>query len=285
MTRYGEALLRRARRASDELDQARRELARLPGSAARIRAAPVFSMQVSEQRLRAFVALTELQHMPTVANQFGITQPAVSAAVRELGSEPRAAAVRAYAQGNAAERSRRGPGAARQAIARRTAPRAGRDRVPARKHPGSHHRRRPAARPHADTAAGDRPGGVPPSGTSHRDGRRTVRDPGRCAALGDVDFILGALRPPGYAIDLVGEPLLSEELAIVARADHPLFLKPRTTLAGRGPRRVGAAAAGDPDARPGRGAVRQGAASARPTFAWRPAISPCCGACCSKAIS
>ena len=47
---------------------------------------------------------------------------------------------------------------------------------------------------------------------------------------GDLDFILGALRPPGYATDLVGEPLLSEELAIVARADHPLFLKPRATL-------------------------------------------------------
>lgn len=39
---------------------------------------------------------------------------------------------------------------------------------------------------------------------------------------GDLDFILGALRPSGYASDLYGEALLTEALAVVARSGHPL---------------------------------------------------------------
>ena len=37
---------------------------------------------------------------------------------------------------------------------------------------------------------------------------------------GDVDFIVGALRPPEYATDLVGERLADDELAIVSRRRH-----------------------------------------------------------------
>ena len=38
---------------------------------------------------------------------------------------------------------------------------------------------------------------------------------------GDLDFILGALRPAEYASDLHGEPLASDELGIVCRHGHP----------------------------------------------------------------
>jgi LysR family transcriptional regulator of gallate degradation len=38
---------------------------------------------------------------------------------------------------------------------------------------------------------------------------------------GDLDFILGALRPVEYASDLEGEPLADDELAIVCRRGHP----------------------------------------------------------------
>ena len=38
---------------------------------------------------------------------------------------------------------------------------------------------------------------------------------------GDLDFILGALRPPEYASDFEGEPLADDELAIVCRRGHP----------------------------------------------------------------
>lgn len=35
--------------------------------------------------------------------------------------------------------------------------------------------------------------------------------------VGDVDFVLGALRPHDYASDLVGEPLINEEMVVLAR--------------------------------------------------------------------
>jgi LysR family transcriptional regulator of gallate degradation len=38
---------------------------------------------------------------------------------------------------------------------------------------------------------------------------------------GDLDFILGALRPVEYASDLQGEPLAEDELGIVCRRSHP----------------------------------------------------------------
>ena len=40
---------------------------------------------------------------------------------------------------------------------------------------------------------------------------------------GDVDFILGALRPSEYASDLLGEALLTEEMVVLARRGHPLL--------------------------------------------------------------
>ena len=229
-TRYGEALLRRAQRASDELDYARRELARAPGSAARLRAAPVFSMQISEQRLRAFVALTELHHMPTVASQIGITQPAVSAAVRQLEASLGLLLF---------------------------------DRTPKGMLPTGHgdilalHVKRALAElRHASdeivslrgTTTGTVAVGALPLGrtlilpraiarvVSRHPGLRIETVEGPFATLaaalrsGDIDFILGALRPPDYATDLVGAALLSEELAIVARADHPHFRRTSATL-------------------------------------------------------
>ncbi len=85
-TDYGAALLKRARRAANELALARRDFSQRAGANAHGRSAPVFSMQVHEQRLQAFVALAQTHHMPTVARQLGISQPAVSASIRDLES-------------------------------------------------------------------------------------------------------------------------------------------------------------------------------------------------------
>jgi LysR family transcriptional regulator, regulator for genes of the gallate degradation pathway len=51
---------------------------------------------------------------------------------------------------------------------------------------------------------------------------------------GDVDFILGALRPADYASDLAGESLLEDELAVVARRGHPLAARARIGFAALG---------------------------------------------------
>lgn len=47
---------------------------------------------------------------------------------------------------------------------------------------------------------------------------------------GDLDFILGALRPAESANDFVGEPLADDELAIVSRQGHPLAQRKRISL-------------------------------------------------------
>jgi LysR family transcriptional regulator of gallate degradation len=39
---------------------------------------------------------------------------------------------------------------------------------------------------------------------------------------GDVDFILGALRGPSNAWDLIEEPLFEDRISVIARAGHPL---------------------------------------------------------------
>ena len=46
---------------------------------------------------------------------------------------------------------------------------------------------------------------------------------------GTVDFLLGALRQPPPATDVVEEPLFSDPYAIIARAGHPLLNAPQVT--------------------------------------------------------
>jgi len=168
--------------------------------------------------------------MPTVADQFGITQPAVSAAVRELEAS---LGLRLF------ERTPKGmlPSVHGEVLALHVK----------RALAELRHARDEIASLRGSTQGTVTVGALPLGRTlilpraiarvvSRHPGLRIATVEGPFATLvaalrsGDVDFILGALRPPGYATDLVGEPLLSEELAIVARADHPLLRKPRTTL-------------------------------------------------------
>jgi LysR family transcriptional regulator of gallate degradation len=48
---------------------------------------------------------------------------------------------------------------------------------------------------------------------------------------GDIDFILGALRPTHAASGLLGQALTSEEMVVLARRDHPLAGAPHLSLA------------------------------------------------------
>ena len=83
LTEYGRALQVRVRRVQAEMQRARSDLAALaPGGS--VRNAPIFGMLTHERRVRAFVALAEQHHMPSVADSLAITQPAVSMAVRQM---------------------------------------------------------------------------------------------------------------------------------------------------------------------------------------------------------
>src|SRR4030095_11759020 len=98
MTEYGRALLVRARRVHAEMQRARTELAAVVDKGS-VRNAPIFGMLTPERRVRAFVALTDQHHMPSVADGLGITQPAVSMAVRAMEESIGAAVFERTARG------------------------------------------------------------------------------------------------------------------------------------------------------------------------------------------
>jgi LysR family transcriptional regulator of gallate degradation len=220
LTAFGRALLVRALRVQAELQNARAELAGF-GAVRVARGDASFGIAVAERRVRAFVALTEQHHMPSVAENLGITQPAVSVAVRQLEG---AVGVPLF------ERTARGmiPTPAGTTLALRL-------------------KRAQAELRHAAADIASLSGvmqgivtvGALPLGrtrllpesiasvVARYPGLRVATMEGSFEALaaslraGDVDFILGALRPAEYASDLEGEPLLEDELALVARVRHP----------------------------------------------------------------
>jgi LysR family transcriptional regulator of gallate degradation len=228
-TRFGDALQHRARRVAAEFDAAGRDSERLPGAKARGAQAPTPAMQLNDRRLRAFVELADVHHMPTVAEKLGVSQPAISLAIRELETAlglvlfartPKG--MLPTAQGGAlALRVKRAMAEIRHAradIARLCG------RIEGTVTVGALPLGRTVLLPRAIARL------LPAYPGLHV---ATVEGPfdTLAAALrsGDVDFILGALRHPGLATDFVGEALLADELAIVARADHPLCARRRVT--------------------------------------------------------
>ena len=219
LTEYGRALLVRARRVHAEMQRARTDLTALAEKGS-VRNAAIFGMLTHERRVRAFVALTEQHHMPSVAESLGITQPAVSIAVRQLEDSIGVALFERTARGMMptpagaalALRLKRALAEVRHAVA---------DIASLR------------GITQGTVTVGALPLGrtrlLPESiaGVVAKYPRlRVATMEGSFEALaaslraGDLDFILGALRPVEYASDLQGEPLAEDELGIVCRRGH-----------------------------------------------------------------
>jgi LysR family transcriptional regulator of gallate degradation len=221
-TAFGNALFFRAKRAAEEFKAAKGEMAALLRAANGALNAPIFSMLFNEHRLTTFILLVELHHMPTVALQLGISQPAVSATINELESSLRVPLFRRGAKGllptGAAEilafRSKRALAELRLAkddILALQGTLQGQVRV------GALPLGRTIILPRAIAqvvAANPKLRIATIEGPFERltEGLRSA----------DIDFILGALRPEEYATDLRGEPLINERVSVVARAGHPL---------------------------------------------------------------
>lgn len=221
---HGKAVLVRAERVEREFANACQELAQ--GDAARVLdARSLMAAMFSGRRLALFASLSDLHNMPAAARAFGVTQPALSAFVREL--EARSACT-------LFTRSARGVVPTR--IGAQLAFRC--KRVLAE------------LRSIESDVAGIRGvvqgsvvvGALPLSRTlvlpeavagllaAHpRVHVSTVESPYEvlAAALrsGDVDFILGALRSPAEARDLLQEPLFDDYISLVVRSGHPLASK------------------------------------------------------------
>jgi len=229
-TAFGQALLFRANRAAQEFRQARDELSSRLRRASGSLNAPVFDMLFNESRLRIFVDLAESHHMPTVAKRHRITQPAVSASIGELETSLGIALFTRSAKGmlvnEAGEilllRAKRALAELRHVQAD-IAALSGKTQgvVNIGSHPLSRTVIVPRAiarvmRAHPNLCISI----VPGSTQALTAGLRT----------GDLDFILGTLRPEHASSDLVDIPLLADKMSIFVRTGHPLTRLAHVTI-------------------------------------------------------
>jgi LysR family transcriptional regulator of gallate degradation len=218
----GEIVLTRARRIAREFNEARQHLIARGGVRSGSDVQGLFASILNGRRLAVIADLVEMRSMAAVARGLSITQPAISAAVKDL--ETRLGVV-------LFERSARGlvPTVAADILAlhfkrvlaelRHIAPdlAASEGTLKGSIHVGA----LPLGRTHV------LPRAIASLLARHPDLHvATVESPyeGLAASLrsGDIDFILGALRAPADAKELEQEPLFEDQLSVIARADHPL---------------------------------------------------------------
>ncbi|MFS7195351.1 LysR family transcriptional regulator [Rahnella inusitata] len=223
LTDFGKCVLPRARRAIAELHLIPAQLAKLHGKTAQTRSEtePLYLFNV--RRLQIFISLCKTRHMQTVATLLGLSQPAVSAALKVLENGAGVALLE------------RTPHGMMPSLA-------GQDIVPNLRRALNELRHIPA-----DIAArrgvleGTVQVGALPLGrtrllpqaiiglTQRYGGVKVVTNESAFSTLaselrsGEVDFIFGALRSSDYAADMVSETLFTESMVILARKGHPLL--------------------------------------------------------------
>ena len=229
LTAYGKAVLERARRVDNELILACQEMT--PGDTRGSSGARgVMESMFSGRRLALFASLSDMHNMPAVSRVFGVTQPALSALVRDLEQHAGCDLFIRSAAGMLPTRSgqqlafrcKRALAELRSidsdlAILRGVV----RGRVVVGALPLS----RTLLLPSAIAALVER----------HPQVRViTVESPYELLAAelrsGELDFILGALRPMDKSKELFQEPVFDDVLSLVVRAGHPLADQPKISF-------------------------------------------------------
>lgn len=219
LTDYGERLLPRAQRVLAELES----VPRLLGGVGKRAAEPLFLYQA--RRLQVFVKLCETRHMQTVASLLGLSQPAISSTIKVMESG---------CGQTLFERTPRGlqpTGASHEIL------------FPIRRALNELRHIETDITAIRGTLQGVVHIGTLPLGRTRILPEAIVRLMSEHPAIqvitnespfdllaselraGDVDFIFGALRSDTYASDLTGEALLTEDMVVLARRDHPLSAK------------------------------------------------------------
>ncbi len=222
LTAQGHLVLARAHRIEREFEEARLQLIARGGLSGSANVRSLFASILNGRRLAVFASLAEKRHMPSVAREFGLTQPAISTALKDLETGLGVALL---------ERTARGlvPTIAGDIVAfhfkrvlselRHVLP----DLVASEGSlQGSIH---VGALPLGRTQV--LPWAVAALLTRHPQLHIvTVESPydALVAGLrsGEIDFILGALRQGPQVRDLLQEPLFEDRLRVMARAGHPL---------------------------------------------------------------
>lgn len=213
LSESGRHILPRARQTLTELDRVSQHLGQ--------RSEPLYLLHT--RRLELFIKLCETRHMQTVAKAFDLTQPAVSTALKTLESGCGQALFERTPQGLQPTQTsqdillyiRRALNELRHINADIAALRGTlQGRVVVGALPLGRTRilpeaiiRMTEAYPEVQIATLESPFDV--LATELR--------------AGDIDFVLGALRPSDYASDLYGEQLLTENLTLLVRRGHPLL--------------------------------------------------------------
>ncbi|QGW82029.1 LysR family transcriptional regulator [Variovorax paradoxus] len=219
---YGGLVLARAHRIEREFEEARAQLVARGGIGTSADVHSLFASILNGRRLAVIASLVEKRNMPAVAREFGITQPAISRALKDLEAGLGVPLL---------ERKSRGlvPTAAGEIAAFHF------KRVLAElRHIG------PDIAASEGTLQGSVTVGALPLGRTQilpvaiaslvaRHPRlhvATVESPYDALAAslrsGEVDFILGALRSGATAKDLQQEALFVDRISVIARAGHPL---------------------------------------------------------------
>jgi LysR family transcriptional regulator of gallate degradation len=219
LTDYGERLLPRARRVLAELES----VPRLLSSGDKRAVEPLYLFQA--RRLQVFVKLCETHHMQTVASLLGLSQPAISSTIKVMengcgqtlfertprGLQPTRASHeilfpirRALNELRHIETDITALRGALQGVVHVGALPLGRTRILPEAIV-----RMVAEYPEIQVITNESPFDL--LATELR--------------AGDVDFIFGALRSEAYASDLTGEGLLTEDMVVLARRNHPLYSK------------------------------------------------------------
>jgi LysR family transcriptional regulator of gallate degradation len=224
---YGELVLARAHRIDAEFELGRAQLVARGGIQASADVSALFNSMLNGRRLAVVASLVEKRNMPMVAREFGITQPAISSALRDLETglgvplfERKAGGLAPTLAGDIiafhfkrvlAELRSIGPdiaaneGCLQGSVVVGALPLGRTQILPLaiaallRRHPGLH------------VATVESPYDVLVAGLRN----------------GDVDLIFGALRDGDQNRDLQQEPLFEDRIAVIARAGHPLLKSTR----------------------------------------------------------
>ena len=223
---YGELVLVRARRIEREFEEARAHLVARGGVASTVDPQSLFTAILNGRRLAVMASLSEKRNMPSVARDFGITQPAISVALKDLEHglgvalfERKASGlVPTVAGGIVAFYFKRVLSELRHIV--------------------------PDIAASEGTLQGSVHVGALPLGRTQilpmaiasllaRHPRlhvATVESPYDALAAslrsGDIDFILGALRGEDEAVNLEQQTLFEDCISVIARAGHPLTHAP-----------------------------------------------------------
>ena len=227
-TRFGQVLLRRVERAFAYMDTAYRDVAVLSRDARRT---GLYSLHMNERRLKALIELSRRRHMGAAANALGISQPAVSLMLRDIEHEIGAALFERGVRG--LHPTQAGETVIWQLKLALNEVRIAADEVAAIRglkqgevRVGVLSLGRSYVLPVAITRLLRK---HPELKISTMEGSFEVQ----VAALraGEIDFMLGALRPPQHCKGLSREPLINDMMAVVCRAGHPLCTRENVSLA------------------------------------------------------